>query len=793
MDSKHLPYNNNNNNKDKTPYINDSYTTKEFLSSEIVTSIEKKRELQLKKLKSQPGSLCISDAFPPKNIQFRWQLMMKAHDTNPHDGKPLQKNNIHLFWMPNASWARDGNINGYVFTVEKKDYSDISSGINDDNNNNNKDCIPSSKHKERKEDYTRIIPDMFPLDKMFHGLLCIRLPNHISGLKKLSERRKSKMKIHKISPIETFRSIGAKQMEESLLINLKDDDDFSSDSCFAGYYVSQDEKREWEENVWIIVQTGDKDISRTTRYFIEGLYNPSEINDKKNEDKAFKSEEYFENIVKEWHDNYIKMKRKYSELDSSTDQILSSSSSSSSSSSDIIDTVNIEEMSIHKDTKKTKRKTKAHSRGRSVTNSSRSGSSNKSGGGGGGKVDLISFEERLQPHLISTHEKKAWKYVKVIQELINSTLSIIPPVCLPEEKVNFRIPEFLKRRNMYWEKELLDNSQFITEMEWQVKLKRLRIANKLARILGYDLSLDFNIHPESRIVDKDHCNIVHVTTNTFAFNKKNKSSVFYRGAFCRRDIDGPIPVPISPVSGITLLYGPSSSPSITSSSSSSSSSLIDKEISKQYIEDCYMRTIRTDIPEYVKKSHSILDYDLDMGGTWTISSEPSDSIDCYGAFPFGTGRMANFLRLSPEDCSSYFSHFPSTKDDDDNYNKSSSSSSSSSIISNIHTRKQQTSSGESITIIPPSQWGPRGIWNLAGAKCWKKTPSPNLVQGNTVLFTWNDKRYERHPRLSKYVFRDRTEAFRMREMNLGWSYLRGTLHLKPAAVCLASPKDPNLK
>jgi len=231
---------------------------KEEVDSTVITSAYKRRSKAAKQLKESPGRLCIREAYPPPSVLGIWGRLMKAHDVDPTDGNPqLRRKNLCFVWMPNASWASDGRLNGYVFTVEGKE-GHVSSRVP-----------------------TRVIPDMFPMDKMFHGTLCIRLPNESTLVDRFSKQRKRKTKIHQISPMEVFNRMTPEEIERELNTVLNDNQDFSSDGSFAGFYVTSDPSREWEQNLWIVVHTGDRDISRTVWYFLRGSYDPTKMNEEK--------------------------------------------------------------------------------------------------------------------------------------------------------------------------------------------------------------------------------------------------------------------------------------------------------------------------------------------------------------------------------------------------------------------------------------------------------------------------------------------------------------------------------
>jgi hypothetical protein len=675
---------------------------------------------------------------------------MKAHDINPSDENPaLKRKNLCFVWMPNASWANDGRLNGYVFTVEGKE-----------------------GHVSSTEP-TRVIPDMFPMDKMFYGTLCIRLPNESTLAKRFSKQRLRKTKIQTVSPLEMLHKSTPKEMEKKLNDALYDDKDFASDGSFAGFYVSRDPEREWEENVWIVVQTGDRDISRSVWYFLKGLYDPTKMNEEKANasssiiDRTNEDEDEDGEITSKKHifvRDSISMQETLKRISESHNTI--SSSVGETLTEDVEDKENSceekEEENLKSGVSKTRRRRRRRRR-KAVSQEYYSSSSDSSDYEDyvdddnddedeyqEEDTDLLSVEERLHSYFIHPDEKRAWKYAKVLNELYRRTISYLPSGVDPASKGVVRPSYVEPKEKVSWENDVIRESNFLISMERQVKLKRWSIAGKLANILGFDLSLDFNIHPEKMDVD-NHVNVVHVTTNTFSFNKKNAKTTYYCGSFCRRDIVGALPVPISPLTGIKMLYGPSS-PYDTNDSG----------------EERFVKSTEN-TKEHQKRSYSVVDMDDDLGGVWSLKNEPKESEDCFGAFPYGTGRNASYLRLSPSDIQG----------------------SESDIASRV-TRAQQTSIG-GVRVIAPNEWGPSGMWSLSGA-----THASNMYDStfressNSVLFTWNNKRYHSHPKLSRGMYRPRGKNFQIREANLGYKYTRGSLHLQPVAVQLSSPTDPSI-
>jgi hypothetical protein len=673
--------------------------------------------------RDSPGMLCITEAYPPPPVIDVWGKLMKAHDLKPTDGLPLQRNNMYFVWMPNASWANDGRIQGYVLTVE-------------------------GKRGHGKFGSTPVIPDMFPATKMFYGTLCIRLPNIVRSSRKFSRRRKRMTKIHETSPIDALSSMTPHEIEEQLNNALSDETDFSSDGSFAGFYTSVDPKRDNETNVWIVVQTGDRDISRSTWYFLKGLYNPSALSDAKR--RSRKGDDHpFIASQQQLEETYQRMRTRF--RDNQDDGAVF----------DLVEKKKKREE--EEEGKSKKRRPQRRKRTRKPAqefysdDSDEEDESEESSYGSEDteeddeeeyiedETDLVSVEDRLQRCLMEEEEKKAWKYVRVLDQIYKQSISFLPDGASPDS-VGIERPKFLSSRKepVSWESDVVGESSFLMEMERQVRLKRWLIANKLAGILGYDLALDFNIHPEKRDVDT-HRNVVHVTSNTFYFNKKNAKTTYYCGCFRRRDVTGAIPVPISPLGGISMLFGPGSG-GLDSSTST--------KIRRPVIESGVDRV-------YVKRSFTYIDKDEDMGGLWSLKNEPHDSVDCFGAFPYGTGRKASYLNLSPSSRGGGSGGGPT-----------------------------RTTIGK-VPVLQPEQWGPRGLWILSGRQDNATMNTPFSSFTSSMLVTWQDKRYRTHPRLSVDMFRYRGPSFQMREINLGRRPTLPTLHLTPQAIQMASPIDPD--
>jgi hypothetical protein len=418
---------------------------------------------------------------------------------------------------------------------------------------------------------------------------------------------------------------------------------------------------------------------------------------------------------------------------------------------------------------------------------------------------------------------------------------------------------------MTWEGNLMKES-FIDGMLLRMKEKRWLVASKLTSLLGFDLIEDFQIDPFDKNID-NHRNVVHVTTNTFVQNRRTAKMVYYSGSYCKHEMKGALPVPVSPLEGIQILKGPpktgsgddvpSSSkgatwssvhcisdqrfrmvtPSMTSKKGSDSLGGASKrgdtlgrpggphprslgqsqhrlppargrnrkasfmgssdDTDDESTDDSYDDEDSTDDStdeEYNTEDHSTeknrsrgdtvtelsggdalrvfklcsyadIDEDEDLGGQWLLNKEHAKSIDCKGAFPFGTGRAMSYLRIPP----------PALSGDKSEEGKQ------------YDRKMQRMVSGVGRVpghIIPTSQWGPRGVWVIGGSD------GIRARQGRRILFTWNDTDYPTHPRLARGVFRNRVEGFQTRETHMGWNPTFGSLGLQPKAVLLHSPVNP---
>ena len=543
-------------------------------------------------------------------------------------------------------------------------------------------------------------------------------------------------KIHETSPIDALSSMTPLEIEEHLNKALSDETDFSSDGSFAGFYTSVDPRRNNEINVWIVVQTGDRDISRSTWYFLKGLYNPSALNDAKRRSK--KGDEHpFIVSQRQLEDTYQHMRTRF--RDNQDDGAVF----------DLVEKKEEGEVKAKKRRPQRSRRRKHKPAKEFYSDEEESEESEEDDEDTEGEdsdedeeeyvedeTDLVSVEDRLHRCLLEEEEKKAWKYVRVLDQIYKQSISFLPDGSSPES-VGIERPKFLSSRDepVSWENDVVGESSFLMEMERQVRLKRWLIANKLAGILGYDLALDFNIHPEKRDVD-NHPNVVHVTSNTFHFNKKNAKTTYYCGCFRRRDVTGAVPVPISPIMGISMIFGPGSGIDE------------DSKIRRPVIDGSSNNV-------YVKRRSYALS--SDMGGLWSLKNEPHDSVDCFGAFPHGTGRKASYLNLSPKESGG---------------------------IGPTHTTIGQ------IPVLQLNQWGPRGLWILSGNHSSLSMDTPFSSSPSSMLVTWQDKRYKSHPRLSDGMFRHRGPSFQMREINLGRRPTLPTLHLIPRAIQMSSPIDP---
>lgn len=818
-------------------------TTSVIQSSTMITKTSQKRKTHDELLKNYPGILCIHNAFPTERALSVMEKILKYHDPNPTGGKPHLSDRIMFAWLPNASWVGE-TLSGYVFSVDGSEkstpYGDSTSG-------------------GQASYSTPVVSDMFPREKMLYGMLCIRLPN-------------TKKNSLSLNPIDSLELYSEKDMDDMLRDSIKDDDDLSGEGSYAGFYISEDSTREWERTVWIVVSTGDRDISHTIHEYLKGDYNPYAMRNNKKTMKDISDE--MKSILKRVKDAAIK-----SNDGASIDPTKHDEEDTFCGEDEFVDDMLFSQKSKEKSRKKRhsrRKKARAHSEKRSLARSS-------TGGGSRGKnihkgTDTLSDDqkstiERLLEVQLPEEERCAWKYSKLIKEVHRlirahatnaaSEYGDSPDIILGDYEGE---PECVRHRAMTWEGNLMKES-FIDGMMLRMKEKRWLVASKLASVLGFDLNRDFDINPLDKNID-NHRNVVHVTTNMFVQNKRAAKMVYYSGAYCKHEMEGALPVPVSPLEGVHILKGPPlgglptaedsrSKDSvckplssvhcisgkrfqIVSSSSSAKrfdgvssqggdnisiecedelgrrggrslarsttgrtnplhrasvnsrkasfmgSSEEDEETSSSYDssseeeeEDSYVRgqqreeRRRDAITELVGgeelrvfklRSYADVDKDKDLGGQWLLNKEHPKSIDCKGAFPFGTGRAMSYLRIPPCTLSG---------------NKSEKGKQYEKKMHRIISVGKVPGH-----IIPTSEWGPRGVWVIGGSDGIRSR------QGRRILFTWNDTDYPTHPRLARGMFRDRVEGFQTRETDMGWSPTFGSLVLQPRSVILHSPVNP---
>jgi len=787
-------------------------------SSTVIAQSSQKRQTDDETLRKNPGYLVIDNADPsPRALSARMKIL-KYHDPNPKDGIPPQANHIMFAWLPNAAWVGD-NLSGYVFSVDGS-----KKPIN----------IGSSGERRLVSPSTPVIPDMFHPDKMMYGMLCIRLPN----------TKKNQLDLN---PIDSLELYAEKDMDHMLRSTIKDDIDLSGEGSYAGFYISEDPTREWERNGWIVVSTGDIDISRTIHEYLKGDYNPYCSEDKRS----------LKTIVNEMKEILEQMKR-VSEKESlrsspSPRQLPSpgkheemrkvkrkgnSVKEGGEMEDEIIDDMVLSRGSSERSSSlKTGKKKLEKKRRKSKKRSEHLGRTESSSRDSGKKNVHKSTTERLVSAQLPEEERCAWKYSKLIKEIHRliqvhatnaaSKCDSTPDMFLGGYKGE---PECVKHRNMKWEEHLMKES-FIEGMVLRMKEKRWLVASKLAGILGFDLSKDFDINPFDKNID-NHRNVIHVTTNTFSQNRRTAKMVYYSGAFCKHEMEGGLPVPISPLQGIHILKGPPKhgeftgkgkfqktgklhkkgketnwssthcisdqrfrftktndekarvnppvnkrkerKPRYDSSEDETSSSFDSDPDSDSDSEDQPMYSTTPiyggeDLRVFKLCSYTTVDDDDDLGGRWLLNKESRMSIDCKGAFPYGTGRAMAYLRTPPPP-PPLSGTLGKEKEENQQYEK----------------KIQRMFSGGRLPedIVPTSEWGPRGVWVIGGSD------GIRARQGRRTLFTWGDTDYPTHPRLARGIFRDRVKGFQTRETHMGWNPTFGSLVLQPKAIVLHSPINP---
>ncbi len=710
-------------------------------SSALIAKSSQKRQTDDEILRKNPGLLSIVNADPtPRALSARLKIL-KYHDPNPKDGMPPGADHILFAWLPNAAWVGD-TLSGYVFSVDG-----------------------SKKPRNEKIGITTtpIVPEMFSVDKMLTGMLCIRLSNI----------KKNELGLNPIDSLELYPE---KDMDRMLRGAIKDDADLSGEGSYAGFYISEDPAREWERNAWIVVSTGDKDISRTIHEYLKGDYNPSCSKDKRG----------LKQIVCEMQETLEQIK-KASET-SGIHQIMDNPDDfyEDEFGEDIAFSQPAQSKSSRRSKKKKKHKTPSYANDKYES----SDTENK----------VQSTTDKLVAATLSEERRCAWKYAKLIKEIhrltnahaINAASSSPTSMSLEKE---LEEPECVKHRTMTWENHLMKES-FIDGMLLRMKEKRWLVASKLANILGFDLIHDFDIDPFDKNI-ASHKNVLHVTVNTFVQNKRTAKMVYYAGSFFKHEMRGGLPVPISPVEGIHILKGPpldekkskkknistswtnrycissnrfniSSGTAPKSKDKVSSNSISSSESFESSDEDSEEDTTfeMKEIPggealrTFKLCSRTQADDDTDLGGQWLFNKESAMSIDCKGAFPYGTGRAMSYVRVPP----------PTTdKKNAEQQQK----------------MNRMLSSGRLPgDVVQLSEWGPRGVWVIGGSE------GPRARRGKRVLFTWGNTDYPSHPRLARRMFRERVKGFQTRETHMGWNPTFGSLSLQPKAIILHSPVNP---
>lgn len=733
-------------------------------SSTVIARSSQKRQTDDETLRKNPGILVIDNADPtPRALSARMKLL-KYHDLNPNDGIPPHSEHIMFAWLPNASWVGD-TLSGYVFSV--------------DGSKKPVNIGPSGEYRLVAPS-TPVVPDMFPSDKMLYGMLCIRLPN----------TKKNKVGLN---PIDSLELYAEKDMDLMLRDTIKDETDLSGEGSYAGFYISEDPTREWERTGWIVVSTGDIDISRTIHEYLKGDYNPSCAEDKRSLKEIVDEMKQILNKMKEASKKGLSRNGMDSpDSDSGEDEFVDDAIFTGKKSSPSVGGGEAKK-------KKTSRRRSKKANKRPETRREESS---------GMKEVLKSTTERLIDAQLPEQERCAWKYSKLIKEIHRliqvhaanaaSNCDSSPELFLGGYKGE---PECVRHRNMKWEEHLMKES-FIEGLLLRMKEKRWLVASKLAGILGFDLAQDFDIDPFDKNID-NHRNVIHVTTNTFSQNRRIAKMVYYAGAYCKHEMKGGLPVPISPLQGIHILKGPpkceklppkkamgetswSSTPCISDlrfrmasekaevskargrahyeSSDEEETSSFDSSSESEEILPTYSPISGGDALRVFKLcSYAVVDNDEDLGGQWLLNKESRMSIDCKGAFPYGTGRAMAYLRIPPPSSST-------VREENQQYDKK---------------IQRMFSSGRLPEhIVPTSEWGPRGVWVIGGSD------GIRARQGRRVLFTWEDTNYPTHPRLARGIFRDRVKGFQTRETNMGWNPTFGSLVLQPKAVILHSPVNP---
>jgi hypothetical protein len=757
------------------------------------------------------------------------------------DGLPPQSDNVSITYLPNISYANADHLNGFVFAVDRP---------------KNFNLYTTSGTKK-----TKVIADIFPKDKIFSGMTCIRLPNNLR-----IESKKGQ------NPYEVIEDMGYVQLERKLRETIKDYEDLSMEGSYAGFYVSQDLSRHGERQLWIVVSTGQIDISRTVHAYISGIYNPYV-----HSGSTYETNIPFSEDLEKYQKHLNELKEKVSEVlknpsgnghgseDSSYDSRSSEDYGSDSSYSDSYSSDDEEEKRRRRRRRIRRRKRKEKEKrskedgkgeeefdigGGSVSSeSSRERDSiaerelareiarkmrrkrllkQASSSIGGRKGEEVNLKSKVSSKLMEDQQLQAWKYVKLLRgcfaeiRLLEKTLHDTYYSKQDNEHLHpAEEPAYIRQRPMHWETTIM-KEKFISDMCIQSELKRWLVIDKLAQLVGVDLFAQLGIDPTDSSTLTKNENVISVTTNTFSTYNRSSKMVFYSGSFCKTTLMGAVPVPISPLDGISILKGPTpkndktikgKEPIDPSSENDNpyftcvatmkdidtkESIPIFSTVKGKYASSPFIQTISG------IKSFKI---DMDLGDTWSVESS-QNSIYLRGAFPFGTGRKKKYLNPKPEflPALSGIEEFQETESDEgdskcyqktlintintktavivrsevtsEDEERSKSSSQKSRKGGRKERRRKRPHRNKSVPpdMIPNDAWGPRGIIDTGN---------------NKMLFTWGNTKYHSHPRLAKGVFNPRNEAFQVREWQLGYQRngdsIGGMIQLMPYGVVLASP------
>jgi hypothetical protein len=748
------------------------------------------------------------------------------------DGLPPKVGNASITYLPNISYANANYLNGFVFAVDRP-----------------KNFNPYSMSGTKK---TKVIADIFPKDKLFSGMTCVRLPNNLCIASKKGQ-----------NPYEVVEDMGYIQLEHKLRETIKDYEDLSMEGSYAGFYVSQDLSRSGERQLWIVVSTGQIDISRTVHAYISGIYNPYVKSG-----STYERNIPFSKDLKKYQKHLNGLKEKVSEVlknpsgnaHGSEDSSFSGSSDdygSNSSDSDSYSSDDDEEERRRRRRRRRRRKRKERERRSKGYGKGEeefgvdddSGSSSKrdaiaemeaakalarkmrrqrllkqaTSSSGGRKGEEVNLKSKVSSKLMEDQQLQAWKYVKLLRgcfaeiRLLEKTLNDTYYSKQDNEHLHpAEDPAYIRKRPMHWETTIM-KEKFISDMCLQSELKRWLVVDKLAQLVGVDLFGQLGIDPTDSSTLTKNENVISVTTNTFSTYNRASKMVFYSGSFCKTTLFGAVPVPISPLDGISILKGPMpkddrtikgkepSDPSSENDTPPFTCVATMKDIDTEESLPIFS-TVRGkyDSSPFIQTVSGVKTYkvDMDLGGTWSVESS-QDSIYLRGAFPFGTGRKKKYLNPKPEflPTLSGISDISELEMDEGSksYRKTliNTTNAKTAVIVRSETssadedrsrksrkggrkdrRRKRSHHSKSVPpdMVPNDAWGPRGIIDSGN---------------NKMLFTWGNTAYHSHPRLADGVFHPRNEAFQVREWQLGYQRngdsLGGMTQLMPYGVVLASP------